>query len=231
MNHEQLEPPGTIGVIGAGAMGIEAALYGRSLGYCVRVLEAEVIGHGWNGPSTEFLRGTFKHWSSPLGLTALMTQDPQRMLPGPEDLMTYERYRNEYLLALTESDLLEGSVREGARVVRIDCEPLISDDDEAVPADDLRVVWQPSAGNLGDGLQSSEIFECVIVATGPNHASRIEYPQRKLGLAANDFATGIPYLFQLGDNLNPEYPFLAGLDQIVRLYASLAGRAALNLYR
>ena len=40
-NDMTLDPPGTIVVVGAGALGIEAALYGRYLGYNVTLIEAQ----------------------------------------------------------------------------------------------------------------------------------------------------------------------------------------------
>ena len=40
-----LDPPGSIAVVGAGALGIEAALYGRFLGYDVTLIEAAAVGH------------------------------------------------------------------------------------------------------------------------------------------------------------------------------------------
>lgn len=40
-----LDPPGSIGIVGAGTHGIEAGLYGRFLGYDVTVLERGSIGN------------------------------------------------------------------------------------------------------------------------------------------------------------------------------------------
>jgi len=39
-----LDPPGAIAVVGAGPLGIEAALYGRYLGYDVKLYEAKSVG-------------------------------------------------------------------------------------------------------------------------------------------------------------------------------------------
>ncbi|EMI22110.1 Pyridine nucleotide-disulfide oxidoreductase, NAD-binding region domain protein [Rhodopirellula maiorica SM1] len=42
MNSEiaTLDPPGSIAIVGAGPLGVEAALYGRFLGYNVSLIEA-----------------------------------------------------------------------------------------------------------------------------------------------------------------------------------------------
>ena len=40
-----LDPPGSIAIVGAGTHGIEAGLYGRFLGYDVKILERGAIGN------------------------------------------------------------------------------------------------------------------------------------------------------------------------------------------
>ena len=40
-----LDPPGSIAVVGAGPLGIEAALYGRFLGYDVTLIEAVSVAN------------------------------------------------------------------------------------------------------------------------------------------------------------------------------------------
>ena len=72
-----------IAIIGAGPMGIEAALYARFLGYPVVLFEkGEIAAHvqAWGHVQ---LFTPFGMNSSSLGISALQAQDPNHALPAP----------------------------------------------------------------------------------------------------------------------------------------------------
>ena len=66
-----LDPPGRIVVVGAGPLGIEAALYGRYLGYEVDVYEAGDIGQSWLADQEAALPMLPARCLSPLAIAAL----------------------------------------------------------------------------------------------------------------------------------------------------------------
>lgn len=108
-----------VAVIGAGPVGIEAALYARLCNLPVVVYEQGEVG--------EYLQRwghvrMFTPWGwniSPWGMQVLQTEYPQRTWPAEGDLLTGHEYRQEYLLPLAECSLLRDSLRLGMRVVQI----------------------------------------------------------------------------------------------------------------
>lgn len=108
-----------VAVIGAGPVGIEAALYARLCGLPVMVYEQGEVGEyvqRWGHVRM------FTPWSwnvSPWGLQVLQAEYPQRTWPGEGELLTGHEYRQEYLLPLAECSLLRDSLQLGMRVVQV----------------------------------------------------------------------------------------------------------------
>lgn len=231
MNDETLDPPGSIAVIGAGPLGCEAALYGRFLGYDVTLIESRAVGNSIRRKSDQPLAMMPDRCLSPLALQALETQrvssDAEKMrLPT-----TYGQWVSQALEPLTETDLLRGRLRCPSRVLQIDQVPLTelregessnkenaesnSQPSELIPPD-FRLTWQ----NL-QGDQDCIDFESVILAVGDSSEIRL------------GFDLPAPYFFRIGFNRSGDdaTDLAAGHKQIVAVYASLAGRAELDLYR
>ncbi|MEC7408834.1 MAG: hypothetical protein VYB72_08465, partial [Planctomycetota bacterium] len=82
-NPYTLDPPGKIAVIGAGPLGIEAALYGRYLGYDVTIYEAHEVGFNLISCSTEDLPLLPDRTLSNLAVQALLTQQELASLTFP----------------------------------------------------------------------------------------------------------------------------------------------------
>ncbi len=225
MHDEQIEPPGTLAILGAGPLGLEAALYGRSLGYEVHIFEAGEVGGGLLREPNEFLPAPFGRRCSPLGLTALHTQDPQRELPHPELPLTHRDYIQLYLSPLAKTDLLSENIRVNTPVVKLESVPLDNDiPDEDAPPSDFRLV----------GVDGNELLiaECVIDATGAT--GKIEYPAASYDPKSAlypDLASGVPFLYRIGGRSDAKLEYLEGLEQIRRLFALLYGRESLDLYR
>lgn len=249
-----LDPPGTITVVGAGPLGIEAALYGRYLGYDVTLLEAAEVGASLRSRGDEPLPMLPGRCLSPLAIAALQAQSqsapgqPASSQPAPSQPaqskgaapppvcpslpLTFRQWIESAWVPLTESDLLAGRLRMPVRVERIDTVPVAGDDaagddaagddeagdDEAgepIPPDFLLTA---ASADRGEIRQRSE---AVIVATGADDSIEL------------GFAAPIPYFFRLdgGPSEDLEAALLRGRGQIVALYASLAGRSELDLYR
>ena len=72
-----LDPPGSIAVIGAGPLGIEAALYGRFLGYDVTLIEAVSVANSLRQQAQLPLPLPPDRSLSPLAVGALQAQFPE----------------------------------------------------------------------------------------------------------------------------------------------------------
>lgn len=243
-----LDPPGTIAIIGGGLLGVEAALYGRFLGYDVTLFERSAIGSSAAGSGDAPLPLPSSRGWSPLAASALEAQYPDRFPgKGPE---TVAEWLDVGLIPLTETDLLRGRIRVPAEAVRIDLAEATAGEDGH---DAQGVDPQPGdPGAVGDDDSSDEIppdfritvrgpdattetvdFEAVILAIGPADPPAI------------GFATPAPYFFRVGGGARSSQPgepgepgdgdaelaFGRGLQEIVSAYAELAGRADLDLYR
>jgi len=115
-----VEPPAQIAIIGAGPVGLEAALYARYLGYKVTIFErgekpaASVRQWGHVRLFTPFGMN-----ASPLGVAALQAQDLGYQPPSSQEFVTGDALCERYLKPLVASDLLSGSLRLGTRVISV----------------------------------------------------------------------------------------------------------------
>lgn len=240
-----LDPPGRIAVIGAGVLGLEAALYGRFLGYDVIVFERGQVGQALRARANEPLPVLPSGCLSSLALAAIAAQDgadaPGADRPLP---LTVGQWIGEGLERLAQTDLLRGRVLTGHRVSSIALVDVQLDDpsdgDAAGDDDPLAMVVQgdvPPDFRLevepADCSLSLD-FEAVILATG-------SAVPREIG--GWEDVTGSPYFFCIGQNhgpldaeptaeeRSPDGKLRDGYRQIVELYAKLGGRASLDLYR
>lgn len=215
-----LDPPGSIAVIGAGPLGIEAALYGRFLGYNVTLIEAVSVASSHRSLEDEPLPMLPDRCLSPLAFSAVEAQAPDTIRRLP---MTYAQWIGEVLEPLTQTDLMKDRLRCPARVTRIETvaiEPEDGDDpnDLAGIPPDYRITTTDAYGKT----QTLDV-EAVILATGATHGIELA------------FETPADYWFAIdpsapADKLSEE-AFWTGLKQIVSVYAGLAGRDDLDLYR
>jgi hypothetical protein len=214
-----LDPPGTIAVIGAGPLGIEAALYGRYLGYNVTIVEAQEVGHSLRDQGDSPLPILPNRCLSPLAAGALSAQEQDSA--GLTLPLTFGQWIENILVPLTETDLLRGRLMIGKRVAKIHTVPIVleegeqEDDVDSIPPD-FRLTFSETI----DQTQSLDV-ESVIVAIGNS-------PPMELG-----FALPAPYFFQIGRKQSDQWEesLLAGHHEIVDVYSQLAGRDDLDLYR
>lgn len=261
-----LDPPGRIAVIGAGPLGLEAALYGRFLGYDVTVFERGLVAQSLRGREAEPLPMLSSLCLSPLAMAAVKAQCGMEVLSGQHALpITIGQWVRDGLEKLAATDLLRGRVLEGHEVVGIclsdsaqveeesalgegakpfpespDDKPHVeghsvasNDDDEfvivgEVPPDfKLTFVRVPPVGGGKGNVPCGLDFEAVIWATGKEAGETV---------AGFIELRNAPYFFRIGEvphgaGTSPDNQLRAGLQDIVRIYAALGGRAGLDLYR
>lgn len=159
-----VDTPATIAVLGAGPVGLEAALYARYLGYDVQVYERGRVGESLR--DFAHLR-LFSPWGmniSPLGLAALSAQDANWHAAAAEKLPTAGEFVDQYLVPLSKTDLLAGCVHESTEVLHIGRESLRKLDrpaSEARARRRFRLLLRD-----GDGCESIATADVVIDATG-----------------------------------------------------------------
>jgi hypothetical protein len=111
--------PLRVAVLGAGPIGLEAALYAKACGLTAAVYERGQVGehlHRW-GHVRMFT--PFGMNATPLGLAALRAERKKRDLPAAADLVTGRQFREAYLAPLAESEDLLESVHTQTAVLHV----------------------------------------------------------------------------------------------------------------
>jgi hypothetical protein len=214
-----LPPPSKIAIIGAGPLGLEAALYGRYLGYAVEIFERGRVAENVLRHGDEMLPGPFELHSSSLGLAALTAQDESFRPPAADEMLTCRQWVQRYLIPLAHSDLVADGLREQSTVVRVEQLALVpqendGDDsfDDAPPPPSIRLQCRTT---VGDELAAEA--NVIINAAGGESV-----------VMASDSAN----CFVLGGAALPDRQtsFTEGLEQIRTLFSKLADRDGLDLY-
>jgi thioredoxin reductase len=106
-----------IAILGAGPIGLEAALYGASLGHDVHVYERGRVAHNMKSWGHVILFSSWRMNHSALGARTLAQAGVA--LPDPDDYLTGFQHVERYLQPLTRSAPLEGRVHEGVEVLYV----------------------------------------------------------------------------------------------------------------
>lgn len=114
----EIDTPATIAIVGGGPIGVEAALYARFLGYFVMLFDAAKVGHRMMRWGDHLMPAPWSTVTSPLGLAALDAQGNSG-LPAANEVVSYRRYVEEYLLPVARTDLLYDFVNINSRVTSI----------------------------------------------------------------------------------------------------------------
>ena len=106
--------PRKIAIVGAGPVGLEAALRARAEGHEVSVYEAGQVGEHFARYGPVRLFTPFRMNSTELGRERLRAAGAR--LPGDEETLTAAELRERYLVPLSRLPELSGVVSEGARI-------------------------------------------------------------------------------------------------------------------
>lgn len=230
-----LDPPGRIAVIGGGPLGLEAALYGRYLGYEVTLFEKGEMGQSLRSRFGELLPMLPDRCLTPLAVSALKAHDGGLSLPGdPTYPMTVEEWVNRGLIRMAETDLLLERVLTNHEVTSIATCDVEADDDDDVTID--------AASEESESYVDGEVppdYQLTIRSGSETLSFVCEAVIVAIGLTPNESIPGLselavaPYLYQIGhrDCGSDEASLHQGWHQIVKAYAELGGRKGLDLYR
>jgi thioredoxin reductase len=114
-----MSKPHRIAVLGAGPIGIEAALYAKSCGHSVTVYERGQVGEHLLRWGHVRMFTPFGANVSPLGLQALLREKRPKDIPAPADCLTGRQFREAYLVPLSESETLIESMHPQNLVMQI----------------------------------------------------------------------------------------------------------------
>ena len=158
----EIAPPASLAIVGAGPIGLEAALYARYMGYRTFIYEKGRVAENvlqWGGVR---MFSPFLLNSSPLGLAALAAQNPDYRPPAPEDFVTGNEWVERYLQPLAESDLLADGIHTGVEVLQISRDGFLKTELDQERADsEFRLLLRDRAGE-----ESEQHVDGVIDASG-----------------------------------------------------------------
>jgi hypothetical protein len=252
-----IDTPATLGIIGAGPAGLEAALYARFLGYDVLLFECdEVAGR----LQVEAPVGLFGDNSSTLGRAAIAAQNPDQPLPLLTDSLTGAKWRERYLLPLADCDLVIDSIRKGVKVTRISKEHLeggevigfdrgaydfvleVADASGGIEQLTVDAVIDASGCTLDGGKLSADFgyAEALDLRLDPKSGLpgvQIDYGDElpdstKLTEAAKRLVLFEPNYYVIGSKTSPgeKLSYTAILDQIRAVFTIFGDRTSLDLY-
>lgn len=171
-----IDTPAKLAILGAGPIGLEAALYARFLGYDVIILEqGRVCEHVQQWGHARLLAPFAEHCSA-LGLAALEAQDEHYQPPEPTALLTGRQWIEQYLQPLADTDLLSEHIFAETRVLGVGKEQVHKTDLEAdLPTGDERGDWAfRILVRDAAGVERFEMVDAVLDCTGvyaqPNFA-------------------------------------------------------------
>jgi thioredoxin reductase len=133
-----IDTPAKIAVLGAGPIGLEAALYARFLGYDVVIYDRGEVAASVRQWGHVRMFTPFGMNRSPLGLAALRAQDETYQPPGDDALLRGREWVDRYLFPLSQTDLLADHLRLNTTVVAIGKEELLKGD---MPGHEDRGDW------------------------------------------------------------------------------------------
>lgn len=159
-----VDTPARIAILGAGPIGLEAALYARFLGYEVDLYERGRVCEHWERWAHVRLLTPAGMNRSPLGLAALNAQETGKDAAPDEALLTAREMLDTYFLPLAESDLIVDHLHLQIEVVAVGREHRLKAEmpgDERRAADPFRILLRDR-----EGRERTATADIVIDASG-----------------------------------------------------------------
>jgi thioredoxin reductase len=224
-----IDTPAKLAILGAGPIGLEAALYARFLGYDVAIFEqGRVCEHVRRlGHIRSF--APFSQMSSPLGQAAIEAQNEQIQFPAADEFLTGAEWLARYLEPLAATDLLSDHLRLNTRVVSVGKEQVRQTDRNAdLPEGDERGDWsfrllvQDEQGN--ERIEEADaVLDCSGVRSQPAWCGHGGLPAR------GERQLGDQILHHLPDILGSDRARFAGQRTLLIGHGDSAAQAAIAL--
>jgi len=128
-----VDTPATIAILGAGPIGLEAALYARFMGYKVDIYERGKVAENVLAWGHVKMFSPFQMNRSTLGAAAIQAQDATWQAPDDTAMLTGREWAESYLLPLAATDLLSSHVHQRTRVVGVSREDLLKHERVGMP--------------------------------------------------------------------------------------------------
>lgn len=159
--------PLRIAVLGAGPVGIEAALYAKGCGHTVTVYERGQIGEHLLRWGHVKMFTPFGSNVTPLGLQCLLREKRPKDIPAEADLLTGRQFRDAYLVPLSESETLIESMHPQNLVLQVGRAANVkkSEPDDAMP---FRLLVRSVSGGVERIDTSDAILDCTGTYMTPN---------------------------------------------------------------
>jgi thioredoxin reductase len=157
-----IDTPARLAVLGAGPIGLEAALYARFLGYDVVVYEAGDVAASVRRWGHARMLTPFAQCRTLLGVAAIQAQDEGYRPPADVEHLTGQEWLARYLAPLSQTDLLSDHLRLRTTVLAVGKEELLRGDE---PED--RGDWSFRLLSRDEhGAEQVELFDGVLDCTG-----------------------------------------------------------------
>ena len=175
-----IDTPARLAILGAGPIGLEAALYARFLGYDVVVYERGDVAASVRQWGHVRLFTPFRLNRSPLGLAAIEAQDETYQPPADDAIVTGQEWIDRYLLPLAQTDLVGDCLRTQTSVVAVGKEELLKGD---MPGHEDRGDWSFRVlSRNGKPLLMSDVLAAMIKAHEIQGVIALENSFNKVGL-------------------------------------------------
>jgi len=189
-----VDSPARIAIIGAGPIGLEAALYARFLGYAVDLYERGDVADNVRRWGHVRMFTPFHMNRSTLGIAAIAAQDPSYQPPDDDAVLTGSEWFEQYLHPLSQTDLLVDHLYARTEVVSLARSEFKKTDfpgDERRRDSDFRLLL-----GHADGSETEANAEVVIDTSGvfgnPNWMGQGGAPARGERALRNEIEYGVP---------------------------------------
>jgi len=156
-------------VLGAGPIGLEAALYGRYLGYEVAVIERGTVAQNVLRWGHVKMFSPFSMNRSTLAVAALQAQFESMKWPSDDALLTGEEFAESYLLPLSKTDLLSGCVHENVEVISVARDGILKTDTVGLDREEFQFRVLVGGNDGEDTIEADVVIDTTGVFDQPNY--------------------------------------------------------------
>ncbi|MEZ6142494.1 MAG: monooxygenase [Zavarzinella sp.] len=151
--------PRSVAILGAGPVGLEAAIRFRAIGWPVTVYEKGDIAEHIKSWGHVRLFSPFSQNSSDLGVQLIRQDHSGHELPAPGDIVTGNDFRNSYLLPLAMTTDLADRIQSNTTVVGVGRSGFFKSD----PMDDPKRATAPFRLLLRDGKGHESVAQADLI--------------------------------------------------------------------